>query len=159
MAVGGEQVFIASGIEWGIAVGRVPDTINVFERDDNGLWQVVQRITHPLAPPNTDPKFGWVFDSDGNHLVIQGEVGDPAVLHDFVYAKDEAGLWALATVFEPAAQPNTDAGIAVHDGLFFVGMTTGIDVVELSLGDVCTEDGACICIEGWQGALCDEAAP
>ena len=103
---GGEQVIMSTGT----LSSHVDDGLVVVELDQDGVWQVVQRLAHPLG---SDAEFGHAFDSDGTHLVVRSQIGDPAVRRDFVYLKDAEGFWALATIKEPSGAANADAGVVV----------------------------------------------
>ena len=133
---GGEQVIMSTGT----LSSRVDDGLIVVERDQDGVWQVVQRLAHPLG---SDAEFGHAFDSVGPiwWCGVKSVTQRSARLR--LSERCRRPL-ALATIKEPSG-PANDADVVVHDGLFAQGLTTGFDLIELSTGDLCTEDGACVC--------------
>ena len=167
IAVEGNRAVIGSP-QW-----RDSGRADLYVRNPDGQWQQATELAHsrPWEIENGD-YYGYDVGIQGDTVVI----GAPGVQRNFadetgvahVFVRDpESDEWSAVPIL--ATEPlrfSKDLGwsVALAGNEVILGMPDHSDSIDFwgaayafSLKDaVCTADGACVCIEGADGALCDE---
>lgn len=99
VAVQGDEVFVGS--IWESDAGRHTGAVYVFERQSDGAWLEVQKLTASAA--RRDDEFGGAIDVDGDRILIgarHGDVGEFGYSQGigYIFERQPDGSWREAAM-------------------------------------------------------------
>ncbi|WP_179008644.1 T9SS type A sorting domain-containing protein [Winogradskyella forsetii] len=114
VAIDGDNLVVGADLE--DSNGSNSGSVYIFEKDGNGIWNEVQKLTSSSSL--LDEHFGQRVDIDGERVVIGawlthvGEIGDGGAA--YIFEKDGTGFWnETALLYDPNANNGDYFGFSV----------------------------------------------
>ncbi|MBD3273963.1 MAG: hypothetical protein GF372_01560, partial [Candidatus Marinimicrobia bacterium] len=102
VALDGNTAFITSPMQWVPETDGNPGVVYVFERQDNGEWQLATRLM--ASDPDHDDRFGSDVDLSGDRAIIgarnDDEMGEDAGAA-YIFERQQDGNWIEVAKLAP----------------------------------------------------------